>query len=92
MDKPSEEVKQPKSGVLDEKEEDVHGEKKSESDSDKPLVDNGDVTRKEVQEESVRAEENAPSAPDPGAEGERSRDDTVNEAQEQEKTTSAGDK
>ncbi|XP_043994072.1 flocculation protein FLO11-like isoform X2 [Gambusia affinis] len=92
VDKPSEEVKQPKSGVLDEKEEDVHGEKKSESNSDKPLVDNGDVTRKEVQEESVRAEENAPSAPDPGAEGERSRDDTVNEAQEQEETTSAGDK
>ncbi|XP_005807760.1 mucin-5AC isoform X1 [Xiphophorus maculatus] len=89
---PSEEVKQTKSGDLDEKEEDVHGEKKSESDSDNPLVDNGDVTRKEVQEESVRAEENALSEPDPGAEGERSRDDTVNEAQEREETMSAGDK
>ncbi|XP_014835937.1 PREDICTED: mucin-5AC-like isoform X1 [Poecilia mexicana] len=92
VDKPSEEVKQTKSGDSDEKKEDAHGEKKSESDSDKPLVDNGDVTRKEVQEESVRAEENALSEPDPGAEAERSRDDSVNEAQEQEETMSAGDK
>ncbi|XP_054892919.1 uncharacterized protein LOC129364366 isoform X2 [Poeciliopsis prolifica] len=87
--KPSEEAK---SGDLDENKEDVHGEKTNKSDSDKPLVDNSDVTRKEVQEESVIAEANALSEPDPGAEGERSRDDTVNEAQEQEETMSAGDK
>ncbi|KAM4743654.1 uncharacterized protein FYW61_021952 isoform 2-T2 [Anableps anableps] len=90
--KASEMVKQTKSSELDEKKEDVHSKKKSESDSDKPVVDNGDVTRKEVQEESVKAEENALSEPILGTEGERGRDDTVNEAQEQEETVSGGDK
>ncbi|XP_035992437.1 mucin-5AC isoform X2 [Fundulus heteroclitus] len=92
VDEPSEMVKRTKSSELDEKKEVVHGEKESDSDGDKPVVDNGDVTRNEVQEESVKAEGDALSEPEPVTAGERSRDDTVNEAQEQEGTTSAGDK
>ncbi|KAM4596494.1 uncharacterized protein V3H82_016960 isoform 2-T2 [Fundulus diaphanus] len=92
VDEPSEMVKRTKSSELDEKEEVVHSEKESDSDGDKPVVDNGDVTRNEVQEESVKAEGDALSEPEPVTWGERSRDDTVNEAQEQEGTMSTGDK
>ncbi|MEQ2269422.1 hypothetical protein XENORESO_004395 [Xenotaenia resolanae] len=92
VDDPSEMIKQTKSSELDEKKEVAHSEKKSESDSDKPVVDNGNVTRKEVQEEIVKAEQDALSEPEPGTEGERSRHDAANDAQEQEETMSEADK
>ncbi|XP_038164566.1 mucin-5AC-like isoform X1 [Cyprinodon tularosa] len=88
VDEPSETVKQTKSPELNVKKEVVQSEKKSESDSDKPEVDNGDVTRKEVQKESVKAEEDA--LPELVTEAEKSRDNAVSEAQEE--TTSADDK
>lgn len=92
VDEPSEMDRQNKLSEPDEKREDVSSETRSESDSDKPVVDNGDVTGKEVLAESVKAEENALTEPEPGKEGERSRHDAVNEAQEQEETMSEGDK
>jgi len=67
-------------------------EKKSKRDNDKLTVDNSDVTRKEVQAESVKAEEDTLDEPAAGEKSDRSRDEAVIEAQKQEETRPVSDK
>ncbi|XP_037552033.1 suppressor protein SRP40 isoform X2 [Nematolebias whitei] len=76
-------IEKNKSTDLDKKKETDQTEKKKES--GKPALDNDDLPRKESLEESVKTEEDTPS--DVGKEGERSREDVISEAQEQEETS-----
>ncbi|KAF7211980.1 uncharacterized protein [Nothobranchius furzeri] len=78
------------SAELDVKKEVVSTEKESKSDNDKPALGNSDVTGKEVQEENAADE--APSEPALGKEGERSGDEIVTKAQEQQAALPMGDK
>lgn len=87
-DKELDMIKDSKSAEPEEKKETVHEEMKSEN--DKPVLDKSDLPRKEVQKESVKAEDDAAS--EPGKEGEQSRDDVISEPQEQEGTLSVGEK
>ncbi|KAM4592261.1 uncharacterized protein PAE49_011891 [Odontesthes bonariensis] len=82
-------VQKSKSVELGEKRNVVDSGEKSKWDNDKLTLDNSDVTRKEVQAESVKAEEDALGEP---AESDRSRDEAVTEAQKQDETTPVSDK
>lgn len=77
---------------MDERKEAVDIGKKSDNDNEKPTPVNSEPTRKEVQEESVKAEEDTAAEPASGKEGERSRDEGVIEDQKQEDTKSVSDK
>lgn len=77
---------------MNEKKEDVDGGKKSDSDNEKPTVVNSEVTRNDVQEESVKAEGDTAAEPASGKEEERSRDEGVIEGQKQEGNKSVNDK
>uniref|UniRef100_A0A1A7X6W9 CARMIL C-terminal domain-containing protein n=1 Tax=Iconisemion striatum TaxID=60296 RepID=A0A1A7X6W9_9TELE len=81
-----------KSAKLDVKNGVVSSEKQSKSDNDKPAPDNSNGTGKEVQEESVKAADEAPPEPALGKECEQSGDDAVTMAQEQEEALPMGEK
>ncbi|XP_069030217.1 uncharacterized protein [Embiotoca jacksoni] len=77
---------------MDEKKEVVESGKKSNSDNEKPTMVSSDLTTKEVQEVSVKAEEETRAEPAAGKEGERSSDEGAIEGQKQEETKSVSDK
>lgn len=91
-DEAPEMVQKSKIPELDEKKEVIVDEKKSEGGKEKPTLGNSDVTREDVQEESVKAEEDTAAEPASGKAGERRKDEGVIEAQKQEETKSTGDK
>lgn len=92
-EKEPETVQKSKIPEMDEKKEVIDGEeKKSGGDEETPTPGDSEVTRKDMQEESVKAEEDTAAEPASGKEGERSKDEVVVEAQKQEETKSASDK
>ena len=83
-------VQKTKQNEMDENKGVVNGWKKSEN--EKPMLGCSEETRKEVQEESVRAEEDTMIESPSGKEGERCGDDGIVGGQKQEETKSVSKK
>ncbi|XP_027137438.1 flocculation protein FLO11 [Larimichthys crocea] len=97
-DKEREMVQKSEKAAMDESKKVAIGGKESENEKDKPALVNSEVISKEMQEESVKPEEDAvkteveKAEPASGRDCELSRDEGVIDGQKQEETKSAGEK